>query len=97
MLSEKKYKVPLQSLIDHIKTACDVDPWAKEMAEDLLKNQSQVICLSCFRRWISARPIDTRLDELECPDCHQQGIAIETGETSVAEELLKQMKEQEGR
>ena len=58
---------------------------------------SQVICLSCFRRWIAARPIDTQLDELECPDCHQKGTAIETGETSVAEELLKQMKEQEGR
>ena len=57
---------------------------------------SQVICLSCFRRWIAARPIDTRLDELECPDCHQQGFAIETGETSVAEELLRQTKEQEG-
>ena len=56
---------------------------------------SQVICLSCYRRWIAARPIDTRLDELECPDCHQQGIAIETGETSVAEELLQQMKNPE--
>lgn len=54
---------------------------------------SQVICLSCFRRWIAARPIDTRLDELECPDCHQQGTAIETGETSVAEELIKQASE----
>lgn len=35
----KQYKVPIQSLIDHIKTACDVDPWAKEMAADLLKEQ----------------------------------------------------------
>ena len=35
----KQYKVPIQSLIDHIKTACDVDPWAKEMATDLLKEQ----------------------------------------------------------
>ena len=34
-----KWKVPVQSLIDHIKTAIDVDPWAKEMAEDLLKEQ----------------------------------------------------------
>lgn len=34
-----KYKVPIQSLIDHIKTSMDVDPWAKEMAEDLLKEQ----------------------------------------------------------
>ena len=49
---------------------------------------SQVICLKCFRRWISARPVTTRLDELECPDCGLQGFAIETGETSVAEELL---------
>ena len=35
----KEYKVPVQSLIDHIKTAVDVDPWAKEMAEELLKEQ----------------------------------------------------------
>ena len=33
---EKQNNVPVQSLIDHIKTALDVDPWAKEMAEDLL-------------------------------------------------------------
>lgn len=33
--------VPVQSLIDHIKTAIDVDPWAKEMAEELLKKQEQ--------------------------------------------------------
>ena len=34
-----EWKVPVQSLIDHIKTAVDVDPWAKEMAEELLKKQ----------------------------------------------------------
>lgn len=34
-----KYKVSVQSLIDHIKTATDVDPWAQEMAEELLKKQ----------------------------------------------------------
>ena len=38
----KEYKVPVQSLIDHIKTAIDVDDWAKEMAEDLLKEQEAV-------------------------------------------------------
>ena len=38
----KEYKVPVQSLIDHIKTAVDVDDWAKEMAEDLLKRQEPV-------------------------------------------------------
>ena len=35
-MSMKDYKVSIQSLIDHIKTAWDVDPWAKEMAEELL-------------------------------------------------------------
>lgn len=32
----KDYSVPIQSLIDHISTATDVDPWAKEMVADLL-------------------------------------------------------------
>jgi hypothetical protein len=35
-------KVPVQSLIDHIKSAVDVDPWAKEMAEELLKERVPV-------------------------------------------------------
>lgn len=37
-----KRNVPVQSLIDHIKTAVDVDPWAKEMAEKLLKEKEAV-------------------------------------------------------
>ena len=32
----KTYKATVQSLIDHIKTSMDVDPWAKDMAEELL-------------------------------------------------------------
>ncbi len=55
---------------------------------------SQVICLNCFRRWIAGRPIGTRLDELECPDCRKQGYAIETGETCVAEDLIKKAREE---
>ena len=31
------HDVPIESLIDHIKTSLDVDPWAKEMSEDFLK------------------------------------------------------------
>lgn len=54
---------------------------------------SQVICLGCFRRWIAARPVETRLDQLECPACHKIGLAIETGETSTAEDLLRQASE----
>ena len=44
----KEYKVPIQSLIDHIKTSMDIDPWAKEMAEELLKEQQQIVrCKDC--------------------------------------------------
>ena len=58
---------------------------------------SQVVCLNCYRRWISARPVDTILADLECPDCGMIGNAIETGETSITEELLKKaMCETEG-
>jgi len=39
----KDHKVPVQSLIDHIKTAIDVDDWAKEMVEELLKEQQKLI------------------------------------------------------
>ena len=43
-----KHNVPIQSLIDHIKTAVDVDPWAKEMAEELLKEKEAVVrCKDC--------------------------------------------------
>ena len=43
-----KSKVPVSSLINHIKTSCDVDPWAKEMVEELLKEQKQIIhCKDC--------------------------------------------------
>ena len=55
---------------------------------------SQVICLYCFRRWIAARTTETTLDLLECPECGHIGFAIETGETCIAEELLKQAREQ---
>ena len=54
----KKYKVPVQSLIDHIKTAVDVDPWAKEMAEDLLKLH------------IPADPATDSLRNIRCPQCN---------------------------
>ena len=49
---------------------------------------SEVICLKCLYRWIAARPTETRLNELECPMCGNKGYAIETGETTVAEDLI---------
>ena len=43
-----EHKIPIQSLIDHIKTAIDVDEWAKEMVENLLKEQETVVrCKDC--------------------------------------------------
>ena len=43
-------KVTVQSLIDHIKTAVDVDPWAKKMVEELLTDPQRrhvVFCNQC--------------------------------------------------
>lgn len=54
---------------------------------------SEVICLACFHRWISIRPMETRLNDLECPTCGKQGYAIETGEIGVTEDLLMKVSE----
>lgn len=43
-------------------------------------NVSEVICLTCLKRWIAVRPVETKLKDLECPYCYKQGYAIETGE-----------------
>lgn len=50
---------------------------------------SEVICLGCLHRWMAARPVQTKLADLECPGCNQNGLTIETGETSTAEELIR--------
>lgn len=60
----KKYKVSVQSLIDHIKTATDVDPWAQEMAEELLTKQEPIpveICGEIF---------NTKMGD--CPHCGER-------------------------
>lgn len=41
---------------------------------------SEVICVKCYKRWISVRPTSVMLKNLECPQCKQQGYVIETGE-----------------
>ena len=56
---------------------------------------SEVICLSCLFRWTAARPVETPLVNLECPGCGCIGGAIETGETRVAEELIRQARGEE--
>lgn len=71
-----KAKVPVQSLIDHIKTAIDVDPWAKEMAEKLLKEQEPVkqndgSCPNCGWYFENGDLDFSRLDSQKfyCPNC----------------------------
>lgn len=48
----------IQSAIDHIKTAVDVDPWAADMAEKALKKQIPM-------KWEYDRRVHWK-----CPNCH---------------------------
>lgn len=41
---------------------------------------STVVCLKCLKRWVSVRKREVLLTKLECPQCHETGFAIETGE-----------------
>ena len=68
--------VPIQSLIDHIKTAIDVDPWAKEMAEELLKEREPVE--SKTGKWITRLrhehyPSGKPYEEDFCSECGKRG------------------------
>lgn len=70
----RERKVPLQSLIDHIKTAVDVDPWAKEMAEDLLKDQEARLV-----------EIDGQLGGIKYGCCPKCGKGLNAGGSTSAE------------
>lgn len=70
------FNVPVESLIDHIKTAVDVDPWAKEMAEKLLKGRCEATKIarfenrSCSWFYVCSRcgsAVD--LQDMFCRDC----------------------------
>jgi hypothetical protein len=66
-------KASVQSLIDHIKTAIDVDPWAKEMVEDLLKEQEAVEPKQIIRKQCKKEHEDGSIDyfaEWYCPHCN---------------------------
>lgn len=41
---------------------------------------SEVICVKCGKRWISVRPENVLLKELECPNCGV-GYVINTGQS----------------
>ena len=72
-----KHNVPVQSLIDHIKTATDVDPWAKEMAEELLKAPEIIHCHECryfeTKDWWGDWNCVPILVTSECPTCNKWG------------------------
>lgn len=59
---------------------------------DIESNQphmvSEVICVKCYHRWISVRPLATLLKDLECPECNKSGTVIETGQ--ILDPLKKQ-------
>ena len=61
---------------------------------DMYYKTSEVVCLNCLQRWISVRPESTRLIDLECPKCGEQGFVIETGE-KVYDELQSDNLEEE--
>ena len=48
--------------------------------ENLPHKVSEVVCLICLNRWVAVRPLCTKLKDLQCPKCRQQGYVIETGE-----------------
>lgn len=51
---------------------------------DINENQphvvSEVICVRCCKRFISVRPENILLKDIECPDCGA-GAVIETGQS----------------
>lgn len=51
-----------------------------DINENVPHKVSEVICIGCHKRWIAVRPCVTPLRDIECPQCHKQGLVIETGE-----------------
>lgn len=41
---------------------------------------SEVICVKCGKRWISVRPVNVYLSDIDCPNCGP-GYVIETSES----------------
>ncbi len=54
----------------------------EELKESKLPHEiAHVICLKCYKRWLAAYPEDTLLTDIECPQCHEIGYVIKTGQT----------------
>ncbi len=48
---------------------------------------AEVMCVRCYKRWISVFPESTWLSQLECPQCHRQGYVIATGQAISDEDM----------
>lgn len=68
--------VKVQSLIDHIKTAIDVDDWAKEMLEGLLTERTAI-----------ARTLEGQVDVAKC--FGMKNITLSVQEAEILIEILK--------
>ena len=51
-----------------------------DIEEKMEHTVSEVICVRCCNRWISARPSSLLLKNMECPYCKVFGAVIETGQ-----------------
>ena len=50
-----------------------------DINDNIQHKVTEVICIKCYKRWIAVRPVNTKLKDLECPNC-SKGYVIETGE-----------------
>lgn len=72
----------IQSCIDHIKTAVDVDPWAAEMAEKALKEMERgekTMRIDEYQT-LAARTINENLTDVEMILHALHGLSAEVGE-----------------
>ena len=50
-----------------------------DINDNIQHKVTEVICIKFYKRWISVRPVNSKLKDLECPNCGK-GYVIETGE-----------------
>lgn len=62
--------------------ALNFDKAKLKQEENIPHKYSEVVCLKCLHRFISVRPVECRLKDLECT-CGEVGYIIETGEVVV--------------
>lgn len=77
-----KERIALDMAIKKLEQAMDAIKGGDIINLDEYRPQkvSVVVCLKCLKRWVSVRPVETTLTEIECPNCGK-GYVIETGES----------------